>query len=82
MVVTCASWQSSDGIDRYGEDVSNERPDVTIADGVVRLPDAPGARESSDCMSCGSHLARPWSTPEGRAWLCRECATLHGIGCP
>ena len=35
-----------------------------------------------ECMSCGSHLTTAWSTPEGTAWLCRECATLHGLGCP
>ena len=34
------------------------------------------------CMSCGSHLAQRWSTPDGPAVLCRECATLHGLGCP
>jgi hypothetical protein len=34
------------------------------------------------CMSCGSHLATRWSTPDGPALLCRECAVLHGIGCP
>ncbi|MGA1033828.1 MAG: hypothetical protein ACO3VI_00830 [Ilumatobacteraceae bacterium] len=56
-----------------------ERP---VVDGAVSVPDAPGTSERHDCMSCGSHLAHPWSTPEGRAWLCRECATLHGIGCP
>lgn len=42
----------------------------------------PEVQEKHDCMSCGSHLATAWSTPEGRAWLCRECATLHGLGCP
>ena len=36
----------------------------------------------SECVSCGSHLATAWSTPEGTAWLCRECATLHVLGCP
>jgi len=35
-----------------------------------------------DCVSCGSGLATAWSTPDGTAWLCRECATLHGLGCP
>ena len=33
-------------------------------------------------MSCGSHLAQRWSTSDGPALLCRECATLHGLGCP
>jgi ribosomal protein L37AE/L43A len=42
----------------------------------------PEVNERHDCMSCGSHLATAWSTPEGKAWLCRECATLHGLGCP
>ena len=38
--------------------------------------------EQHDCMSCGSPFATAWSTTEGRAWLCRECANLHGLGCP
>jgi hypothetical protein len=42
----------------------------------VRVPGSDG------CVSCGSHLAVRWSTPEGTALLCRECATLHGLGCP
>lgn len=41
----------------------------------------PGAGERA-CASCGSHLATAWSTPSGTALLCRECATLHGLGCP
>ena len=36
----------------------------------------------ASCMSCGSHLAQRWSSPEGEAVLCRQCATLHGLGCP
>ena len=36
----------------------------------------------TSCMSCGSHLAQRWSTPEGVAVLCQQCATLHGLGCP
>ncbi|MGA0230560.1 MAG: hypothetical protein ACO3R3_11095 [Ilumatobacteraceae bacterium] len=43
---------------------------------------APTPGQGRECMSCGSHLATAWSTPEGTAWLCRECATLHGLGCP
>ncbi|MFZ9446415.1 MAG: hypothetical protein ACO277_09740 [Ilumatobacteraceae bacterium] len=38
--------------------------------------------EQHPCASCGSPLATAWSTTEGRAWLCRECANLHGLGCP
>ncbi len=34
------------------------------------------------CASCGAPRAREWSTPEGPAWLCPPCATLHGLGCP
>lgn len=37
---------------------------------------------NQQCMGCGSHLATEWITPDGRAWLCRECATLDGLGCP
>jgi len=37
---------------------------------------------AQDCVSCGSGLATAWSTPDGTAWLCRECATLHSLGCP
>ncbi len=36
----------------------------------------------ASCMSCGSHLAQRWSTPQGVAVLCQQCATLHGLGCP
>ncbi|MEY3691176.1 MAG: hypothetical protein RJB57_831 [Actinomycetota bacterium] len=39
-------------------------------------------REARDCMSCGAPYATAWGTSEGTAWLCRECATLHGLGCP
>ncbi|MEI7617812.1 MAG: hypothetical protein WCK14_04250 [Actinomycetota bacterium] len=39
-------------------------------------------QQAPSCASCGSHLATQWGTSEGRAWLCRECATLHGLGCP
>ena len=35
-----------------------------------------------DCYSCGSPFATAWSTTDGTAWLCRECANLHGLGCP
>ena len=38
--------------------------------------------DNKDCFSCGSPFATPWSTVDGRAWLCRECANLHGLGCP
>lgn len=38
--------------------------------------------EKQDCFSCGSPFATPWSTTDGKAWLCRECANLHGLGCP
>ena len=34
------------------------------------------------CYSCESPLATHWSTSEGTAWLCRECANLNGLGCP
>ncbi|MBL6636091.1 MAG: hypothetical protein ISP35_07835 [Ilumatobacteraceae bacterium] len=48
-----------------------------------RQHDANGSNEASfACVSCGSHLTQRWSTPEGVAVLCRECATLHGLGCP
>ncbi|MFM8627029.1 MAG: hypothetical protein ACKOCC_08830 [Actinomycetota bacterium] len=39
-------------------------------------------KDDRECMSCGAPYATSWSTPEGTAWLCRECATLHGLGCP
>ena len=42
----------------------------------------PEVKEKLDCMSCGSPFATAWSTTEGKAWLCRECANLHGLGCP
>jgi len=51
----------------------NQRPTFQVA---------PHLNEKQDCMSCGSHLATAWSTTDGKAWLCRECATLHGLGCP
>ena len=35
-----------------------------------------------DCYSCGSPFATAWSTTDGTAWLCRDCANLHGLGCP
>ena len=38
--------------------------------------------DTRDCMSCGSPFGTKWSTPEGTAWLCRECANLNGLGCP
>jgi len=38
--------------------------------------------ETQDCFSCGSPFATAWSTTDGTAWLCRECANLHGLGCP
>ena len=38
--------------------------------------------EKQECMSCGAPYATAWSTTDGTAWLCRECATLHGLGCP
>lgn len=59
----------------------NER----IVDGTHVLSQHSGARKADDsgpCMSCGSHLAENWSTSDGVAVLCRECATLHGLGCP
>lgn len=49
---------------------------------VPKFQVVPTVNDKQDCMSCGSHLATPWSTSEGKAWLCRECATLHGLGCP
>ncbi|MGA0036508.1 MAG: hypothetical protein ACO3SZ_07020 [Ilumatobacteraceae bacterium] len=63
------------------ESVANER----MVDGTAAFHrhHADGRNnESSACVSCGSHLAQRWSTPEGVAVLCRECATLHGLGCP
>jgi len=56
-----------------------------IVDGTHVLSQRSATRrddEVSPCMSCGSHLAQSWSTPDGVAVLCRECATLHGLGCP
>lgn len=41
-----------------------------------------GTGSAGACVSCGSHLAVRWSTPDGAAMLCRECAVLHGLGCP
>lgn len=38
--------------------------------------------EAHECASCGSPFATAWSTTQGKAWLCRECANLHGLGCP
>jgi len=38
--------------------------------------------ETQDCFSCGSPFATAWSTTDGTAWLCRERANLHGLGCP
>ena len=38
--------------------------------------------DAQECMSCGSPFATAWSTTQGRAWLCRECANLNGLGCP
>jgi hypothetical protein len=42
----------------------------------------PIKKEQHNCMSCESPFATAWSTTEGKAWLCRECANLHGLGCP
>ncbi|MGA1344797.1 MAG: hypothetical protein ACO35E_02340 [Ilumatobacteraceae bacterium] len=61
---------------------ADAHPTRPVAPDAVRLPGDEGRHEHRDCMSCGSHLSRPWSTSDGTAWLCRECATLHGIGCP
>ena len=39
-------------------------------------------QDNPPCESCSSPLATRWNTPDGPAWLCRECANLHGFGCP
>ena len=44
--------------------------------------DAPAREAPPACASCGSPHARSWSTPDGPAWLCPPCASLHGLGCP
>ncbi len=38
--------------------------------------------EQGPCESCGLPHARNWATRQGKARLCQQCATLHGLGCP
>jgi hypothetical protein len=53
-----------------------------MADEEPKFQHLPDLKKKQDCMSCGSPFATAWSTTDGTAWLCRECANLHGLGCP
>lgn len=55
---------------------------MSDADQAPHFEVKPVSKEKQDCMSCGSPLATAWSTSEGTAWLCRECANLNDLGCP
>lgn len=48
----------------------------------VPEPAVSAADGRHECVSCGAPYATAHETPDGMAWLCRECATLHGLGCP